>query len=798
MEVAMSHRGRLSILVLLLSVLLVVLAVLPQTRFFLTGIFRIEHWYLGQPTSYWEEALQAEIQAGKKWQQEMSQSLQTTKKLPPAGKRPLPEIRTRLREGGENAFPVLVELLKVPDAELQQEVTWIMFAIEPNSQEMADSLASTLRFRTDGESVDLVMGKVMGYDRATGLAALREAIANNPDQNMRDHCESALARYEKNETAKQTPRAEEDDEKPAPAKISQSALDDLLKKYREIGLPLPPANSQLVRFHSGWRTFDEKGKETPLNSLGFLVKAGTKGKPALLLVGTELYEPQGHSDPEIMAVKPTGDLAKQIYPGWHMAFEVNAGLSTSIQCKARGWDELAQALWDESIGMDVGHGRGIFNHPANLSPTSDLYHVAWVHWANELLRPATDRAAISKRIEDLFKAEPGLATEPGKALLHSLKLALVPSKVKPGSAEALIDDLVDYNTNTGTMFRSEPGDRYRRIADLGFEAVPALIEHLDDERLTRALMTGFNNFPSYHLRVCDIVSDLIEGLAGQSLGRDWLRRQQGYEVAKAAAQAWWNEAQKKEEAYLLDHVLVSDSNHTEPYVSNHLLRLIQTKYPERIPSLYRKVLDERPEIDSSSLADAVLKSKLPDKEKLELLLRGAAHEKMGHRLSALWAIKGLDKKKFSAILLTTIDKTPEDIPGPYWTSRSPVSQHSQSIRTTPMSGPCSRRFNHLGDPKDNRHKLDRLRLLASFLDDSSSREIGNVFDMKGKFSGPCAGFVYPKLEVRDFAAMEVATLLGIEIGDKRERTAAEWAKIRETVREKLKKELGGKPTASQN
>jgi hypothetical protein len=51
-EVAMSHRGRLSFLVLVLSVLLVGLAVLPQTRFFLTGIFRMEHWYLGQPPEH--------------------------------------------------------------------------------------------------------------------------------------------------------------------------------------------------------------------------------------------------------------------------------------------------------------------------------------------------------------------------------------------------------------------------------------------------------------------------------------------------------------------------------------------------------------------------------------------------------------------------------------------------------------------------------------------------------------------------------------------------------------------------
>ena len=129
-----------------------------------------------------------------------------------------------------------------------------------------------------------------------------------------------------------------------------------------------------------------------------------------------------------------------------------------------------------------------------------------------------------------------------RALLKSLDLALVPSKAKPGSLEALIDDLVDYAANTGTLGSYPREDRYWRIAELGFDAVPALIDHLDDDRLTRAMMKGFNNFPSWHLRVKHGVSDLLEELAGQDLGRDWLRRQQGYTVTKAAAKMWWDEA----------------------------------------------------------------------------------------------------------------------------------------------------------------------------------------------------------------------------------------------------------------
>ena len=54
---------------------------------------------------------------------------------------------------------------------------------------------------------------------------------------------------------------------------------------------------------------------------------------------------------------------------------------------------------------------------------------------------------------------------------------------------------------------------------MGFDAVPYLIEHLDDDRLTRAMEGGFMAFPR-NVRVGDVVSDLLENLAGQDIGGD--------------------------------------------------------------------------------------------------------------------------------------------------------------------------------------------------------------------------------------------------------------------------------------
>src|SRR5262249_12228607 len=92
---------------------------------------------------------------------------------------------------------------------------------------------------------------------------------------------------------------------------------------------------------------------------------------------------------------------------------------------------------------------------------------------------------------------------------------------------------------------------------------------------------------------------------------------------------------------------------------------------------------------------------------------------------------------------------------------------------------------NFGDNEANQHREHRLRLLQSFLDDSDLRDAKS----SSKFDGFCAGFSYPKIEVRDFAALEIVELLGIKVKVDPDRTPEEWAKIRSQVREAVTREL---------
>jgi hypothetical protein len=306
----------------------------------------------------------------------------------------------------------------------------------------------------------------------------------------------------------------------------ENSFGQLLTDYRSYDLPLPPEKAELVRFESGGRYVLNDKLMPPTYFLGFLLQPGTKENPPLLLVGTQEVRLDARKTVEVVEPKP--ELVKGLDVQWYggATFEENAGLAIALQCKARGWNELAQELWTASLRQSSGHHFGAFFHPANLPNRTAVAHLAWGHSGNELVKPDTDRAKIARRMKVLLAKEPRLNSDGNLALLKSLEAALVPSKAKPGTVERLIDDLTEM-CSTGRR-HDEADPRYSRLAQKGFAAVPALIEHLDDERLTRSVKQGFNNFPTWIMRVEDVVSDLLQELAGEEVGKDWLRRQKGW------------------------------------------------------------------------------------------------------------------------------------------------------------------------------------------------------------------------------------------------------------------------------
>jgi len=573
----------------------------------------------------------------------------------------------------------------------------------------------------------------------------------------------------------------------------------LLADYRSYGLPFPPADAPPVTVDSGWSTMVD-GKNIPMRSLAFLVEKGSEVKPATLLVGTETERPDRWS--KVVTVTATADLAKEVSPNWMKpVFWINTGVPAAIQCKYRGWDGLADSLLTASLKVDCGHPYSPFHQPAGAAPRLALARVALAHWANELIRPESDRAMIAQHLEKLLGAFPELRNTANTALLKSLQSALVPSTAPAGSIDASIDALVDLPYRPRVGGDDEPDPRLLRLELLGFRAVPALIEHLDDERLTRTVKLGFNNFPTYHQQVGMVVSELLQQLAGADLGKDWLRRQQGWNVEKAAARAWWAKASKVgEEAYIVRHLRPSDPKDVWP--NRTMLRILADRYPWRLGQAYRSVLRGRAGMQSWPVTETISRSTLPAAEKLLLFREGAANANLEHRRAALQELKSIDQTQFLEILLRSLEELPRTPKEPYWSCREAalaqlvlltddshawevfqqVAKRSDVGLRMELLNPmdCS----YLGEQR----RTPRLRFLLSFLDDATFRDTRVHPE---KWVGPYAGFNFPRLEVRNLAAMKAASLLRMAEKPQVSWKGAQWAEFRTAVRQALARELGG-------
>jgi len=87
-----------------------------------------------------------------------------------------------------------------------------------------------------------------------------------------------------------------------------------------------------------------------------------------------------------------------------------------------------------------------------------------------------------------------------------------------------------------------------------------------------------------------------------------------------------------------------------------------------------------------------------------------------------------------------------------------------------------------------RQRKQRLEFVAAFLDDATVRDEKSDPTL---FEGPYAGFTFPKMEVRNFAAMQIACILHLSEDPKPGWTSKEWTALREKVRANLRREQSG-------
>jgi hypothetical protein len=580
-------------------------------------------------------------------------------------------------------------------------------------------------------------------------------------------------------------------------------MEKLMQLYRDFGLPLPPAEAPLVRVPTGWREVQDDGKTGPLVNLGFLLNSAT----AEVLCGTWKFHVRQEEQADMKTVTADGlDLT-----GLSFKFESDPwpslGPAVAMQCYARGDKELAAklvaAIVDQAGGAELKmprpeaprtmHGDpGTFRGYVGGGPEVHLAAVAWSFWVQELMNPDTDRKRALAALQQVLTVAPGLADTPRQQYLEGLAATLKPSLAEPGSMEAAIDGLVECRgTLEGLRQNEAPDAAYEKVLLMGFAAMPELIKHLDDPRLSRAMRQAIMNSPAKTKTVGDLAVEICENILGQPSDED--RGKLPPLTQKESILKRWSAAEKEnEETYLRDHVLPRGKGVRFP--NEGQLHIIAVRYPQLLPEIYRTLLEKRPDLQSWPVAERIGKSDLSREEKVHLLEMGANRKELVHRHAALLQLRALDPASTDAILLKTLAQLPKKASAPVWASdeariiiliggsESPevwkataaaAKRAEISLRLEILNGVCR---SGVGPP----HVKEKLQLLAQFLDDPAVR----VKDDDPKlYSGPSAAMQFPRITVGNFAAMQMAGLLRYGDSPKPDWPPEKWTELKRRVRE---------------
>ncbi|HXD87151.1 MAG TPA: hypothetical protein VN641_11695 [Urbifossiella sp.] len=513
-------------------------------------------------------------------------------------------------------------------------------------------------------------------------------------------------------------------------------------------MPQLPEGTELVRIrHKHLLLLCVKEPPTSAGSaLRYLLPGGL---PLTEILG-EGGGPGGIDPRDVEPLQPTPEALRHVDPLVHADC-----IPFAFQCRLGGWDELAKALYARGWALRFKEGR-------DSDLLEELRAQAFSMWEERLADRKSDRKAILRHLTQLIEEEKALQYPENLKLLKQLEFTInYKPKAKPTRVEALIDKLTDHWENPDDPYVVDRA-AYWQLVELGFKAVPDLLKHLNDQRLTRS--------PPISLAEWVTVGYLCRKIVMELSGLRFKRDDEASPEDVAKAKAWFQSAKAiGEEKWVASHVL---SSVTQFQAQN--VRLLGMKYPARLAAIYRETLKLPASVEADCFVDGIVESKLPREEKIRLMLEGVKNASVSRQISALASLYTLDKplyrKQLAIVLaqigdcLKAVQKNRSNLPFYVWSLSSLVGGEDDpklwdALATIAQRLPFGLRMELLSDvgavspksPEPQSARRERIRFLVKFLDDrtAESDDYNN-----GEFD---------RVEVRDFATTQLAGLLGFHV-----------------------------------
>ena len=547
----------------------------------------------------------------------------------------------------------------------------------------------------------------------------------------------------------------------------KAKLAELVKLYRAYDLPLPPKTAKLYRFT------DEQGEKPERRVwLQLVFRPEAEDGPNMTLRGLDTNRLSASNSKYYQEVSPPD--AKALAG---VTDDTDDLLLLAIQCDLLGLHDLAVSAFDTWQGRQLKHE----------NPVTDLRYRAWNYWEKQIREPNSDWVKIARRLQGMHNDKPNATDVDAPGILRRLKLSLVPSKAKPGSVDALIDELIDVPVVQNFYTFAEPDPRFDAIVKLGFDAIPALIDHLDDDRLTRAhyhssgLRPGLDplNFLSYPYSVKHLVRDIICDYMADDTSQ---LREMGKDLSREKALAWWAGAKKEgEEKYLVRKVIPDETSSIRP--KTQLIRVIELKYPHRLPDIFVELRKSEPHrMTLAPYVEALVRSPLPAATKKQVLLDALDSNLWSWKAEAIAGLQPLDAAEFHKQLIAHLADLPaefheKDFLHDWFDVSAQVVSRTDDVKVWEAVSKYMRRvgvdvrkkwianMTDWGD-EESRSRLRRIACVAAFLEDES---------------------------VRDYAVEQLGRMLEVPVEPDPSWSADEWTEFRKRVATAAARELENKP-----
>lgn len=449
---------------------------------------------------------------------------------------------------------------------------------------------------------------------------------------------------------------------PLMAEVSDAQFETALASWRKFEMPEPPADAPLVVLEDSARSTHNGEPVPPSRVPAFVLRKPKDDQPGAYLLGA--FEVANGRFNRIDFDPDNLEMDRMISAYVGAPFPVNHWFAMALACWAREHHELARNLLAFAMNERPHTEGGVV--PEFTTIEGWTAGTIWNYHANRLFEADSERAEVF----DLFKNaldQLDSLHEGHSEFLIQLEATLKPSTADPDTPEALIDSLTELHSDNGASFGGlsfEPTDTEIALLAAGFDAVPAMIAHVNDDRMTRSYYTPLFGGSAQVVAVSDIVAAVLSELACERFDSYYDSKAERRLYPVERVRKWWDSVkQLNEQQYLLGKLSVPPGS-----PGRQLPRVVGAKYPESLGKYFAELIEHPPEEFNYRLPEFVAASNLPDDEKVRLLKMASASEVTQLRLPSLEQLRALDNDAFITLMVKHLDGLASDDKTVHWGS----------------------------------------------------------------------------------------------------------------------------------